>query len=183
MPIVISIFVLPPFIALFAARKASGKKRLLAWGIFALLVLPLLIAGGGGWLLSRSGLAWRSCVKLPCGLAFVAGVLALLLWGAIALAKRLEAWRPVAGPLLACAVVPAAALLCIVVGWYGLLFTAIWSGGDREVTVRGERMVMEQAWMDQDYYAYHGPLTRGSRRIYGSWELDRDDFEEAGPWT
>ena len=166
-------------IALFLAVRASGWKKWLAWGDAALLSVPWLVAGVGGLVLSANGLAWRSCVKLPCGLMFVGGILLLLLWTAISLARRARNWRPVAGAVAACAIVTVTSLLCIAVAWYGLLFTAIWSGGDREVMVRGERMVMEYAWMDQDYYAYHGLFTRGSKRVYGSWELSREDFREA----
>lgn len=178
MPVFLVFSFLPLAIALLLAVKSSGRKRWLAWGDAALLAMPLLVAGAGGMILSAKGLAWRSCVKLPCGLMFVGGILLLLLWAAISLAQKARNWRPVAAALGACVIVTVASLLCIVIAWYGLLFTAIWSGGDREVVVRGERMVMEYAWMDQDYYAYHGPLTRGSRRIYGSWELSREDFGE-----
>lgn len=167
-------------IAVLLAVKASGRKRWLAWGDATLLAGPWLVAGVGGMVLSANGLAWRSCVKLPCGLMFVGGILLLVLWAAVSLVQRARSWRPAAAALGACVIVAVTSLLCMVIAWYGLLFTAIWSGGDREVVVRGERMVMEYAWMDQDYYACHGPLIRGSKRVYGSWELDREDFGEAG---
>lgn len=164
--------------SLALAIRSSGWKKWLAWADFALLALPWLVAGAGGWILSASGLAWRSCVKLPCGLAFVAGILGLLLWAAISLAQRAEARQSLVGTLGSCVIMLAACLLCVAVGWYGLLFTGIWSGEDREVVVKGERMVEEHVWMDSDFYAYHGPLTRGSQRLYSSCELSREDFGE-----
>ena len=42
------IFFLPAILTLALALKAAGWKRLLSWGHFALLALPLAIAGGGG---------------------------------------------------------------------------------------------------------------------------------------
>ena len=79
MPLFNCILFAPLLIALFAALKSSGRKKVLAWCVFALLALPLLVGGAGGWILSLRGLAWRSGVKLPVGFAYVAGVLALLL--------------------------------------------------------------------------------------------------------
>ena len=67
MPLFICIIFAPLLIALLVALKASGRKRVLAWCVFALLALPLSVGGAGGWLLSLRGLAWRSGVKLPVG--------------------------------------------------------------------------------------------------------------------
>lgn len=65
MPIFICAFLIPPLAALLLALKASGKRKLLAWGIFALLVMPLAVGGVGGLLLSANGLAWRSLPPPP----------------------------------------------------------------------------------------------------------------------
>ena len=51
------IFFLPAILTLVITLKATGWKRLLSWGHFALLVLPLAIAGGGGMILSAQGLS------------------------------------------------------------------------------------------------------------------------------
>ena len=155
MPAVICIFSLPSLISLLIALKASGKKRILAWSVFALLALPLAVGGAGGLLLSSNGLAWRSCVKLPVGFAYVAGVLALLVWAGVFLWRQIE-WRIGRGVVLL-----AAGFLVLAVGWYGLLFSAIWAGGDRVTEYNGQTAVAEHVWMDVDYYAYHGALVRG----------------------
>ena len=106
-----------------------------------------------GLLLSANGLAWRSCVKLPLGFAYVAGVLALLVWAGVFV------WRiETVGRWFLVAVI---GFIALVVGWYGLLFSAIWAGQDKVTEYKGQEVVAEHVWMDVDYYAYHGPLVRG----------------------
>ena len=61
----------------------------------------------------------------------------------------------------------------LVVGWYGMLFAAIWAGGDMVTEYNGQAAVAEQTWMDWDYYAYHGPLVRGKDVLGHSWEDSR----------
>lgn len=182
MPVFFLILIVPAGISLSLAVRLSGWKRWAAWGNFALLALPVLVGGTGGMLLSAGGLAWRSCVKLPCALSYVAGILMLLVWAGEFLWRQIAWWKPVIREIGHCVILAAVALLLLVLGWYGLLFGAIWAGSDREVVIREERMVEEQSWMDWDYYAYHGPLTRGSKRIYSSWELSREDFGETENW-
>lgn len=174
MPAFLCILSVPLLIALLLACKTSGKKKILAWGVFALLALPLAVGGLGGWLLSLRGLAWRSGVKLTVGFAYVAGVLTLLLWAAIALSERLHDRRTVAGCVGACAAMLASVLLCLAVGWYGLLFSAVWAGRDRTAEYYGQTVVAEQTWTDWDYYACHGPLVRGKAALGHSWEDHRE---------
>ena len=116
MPLFICILFAPLLIALFAALKASGRKKVLAWGVFALLALPLLVGGAGGWLLSLRGLAWRSGVKLPVGFAYVAGVLALLVWAGAALWRDTGWWRPAARSVGRCAILLVGGFLILAAG-------------------------------------------------------------------
>lgn len=180
MPAFLCILSVPLLAALLLALKSAGKKKILAWCVFALLALPLAVGGLGGWLLALRGLAWRSGVKLAAGLAYMAGVLALLLWAAIALAQRLDARQTVAGCLGACAAMLASVLLCLAVEWYGLLFSAIWAGRDKITEYYEQTVVAEQTWTDWDYYAYHGPLVRGKDAVGYSWEdcHERKEAEE-----
>ena len=161
------IFFLPAILTLVITLKATGWKRLLSWGHFALLVLPLAIAGGGGMILSAQGLSWRSCVKLPCGFAYVAGVTLLLLQAAAFLWRKIAWWRPMARGFGRCAIFAAGAFLCLTLTWYGLIFPAIWAGRARVETFKGRPAVAEQTWTDWDVYAYHSPLIRGAARLGG----------------
>lgn len=170
MPAFLCICSVPLFIALLTALKTSGKKRILAWGVFALLALPLAVGGVGGLLLSAYGLAWRSCVKLPVGVAYMAGVLALLVWAGVFLWREIEWWRPVTRSIGRCIIFAATGLLVLTVGWYGLLFSGIWAGRDRVTEYNGQTVVAEQTFMDWDYYACHGPLVRGRNAQGHSWE-------------
>lgn len=168
MPVLICIFFVPLLIALLIALMTSGKKRILAWAVVSLLALPLVVAGFGGLLLSANGLAWRSCVKLPLGLAYVAGVLALLVWSGVFLWRQIKWWAGQGIVLLA------VGFLVLVVGWYGLLFSGIWAGSDRVMEYKGQTAVEEAEWMDWHYYAYHGPLVRGKEALGHSW----DDYRQ-----
>ncbi|MCI9443602.1 MAG: hypothetical protein HFF69_02640 [Oscillospiraceae bacterium] len=181
MPVFLVVSICLTMFSLALAVRASSRRRIIAWAVFGFLAAPVLIAGIGGMVLASGGLAWRSCVKLPCALAYVAGILILTAQAGAFLWKLIEGWKPAARGAGRFAILAVTAILLLAVGWYGLLFGAIWAGGDREAVVKGERMVMEYAWMDQDYYAYHSPLTRGSERLYGSWELNKEDFGEAEP--
>ena len=167
MPVFLCILAIPLLAALLIALKTSGKKRIPAWSIFALLALPLSVGGVGGLLLSAYGLAWRSCVKLPVGFAYVAGILALLVWAGVFLWRQIEWWIGRGLVLLA------AGFLVLVVGWYGLLFSAIWAGSDRVTEYNGQTVVAEQTFMDWDYYACYGPLVRGEKALGHSWEDSR----------
>ena len=155
-------------IALILAVRSTGRKRWLAWGNFALMVLPLIMGAAGGRLLAEEGLAWRSSVKMSLGLIFIFGVLGLFIRLGIFLTYRAENRQTVPGTLAVCAIALAGVVLCIGVAWYGLLFTAMWAGSDREVTVNGEPFVEEQDWTDRYYYGYHGPLVRGAAPLEGS---------------
>lgn len=167
-PVLICIFFVPLALALLLALKTSGKRKLLVWGVFTLLTLPLTIGGLGGWMLSLRGLAWRSCVKLPVGLAYAAGVMALLVWAGVFLWRRIKWWAGQGIVLLA------VGFLVLAVGWYGLLFSGIWAGSDRVMEYKGQTAVEEAEWMDWHYYAYHGPLVRGREALGHSW----DDYHQ-----
>lgn len=169
MPVLVCIFFALPLIALLIALKTSGKKRILAWCIFALLALPLAVGWAGGLLLSAYGLAWRSSVKLPVGMAYVAGLLALLVWACLFLWRQIENWRDVAREIGRMVILLGGGFVILAVGWYGLLFSAIWAGSDQVTEYNRQAAVAEQNWMDWDYYAYHGELVRGKEALRHSY--------------
>lgn len=160
--ILICIFVVLPFVSLLLAIKTSGKKKILAWGVFALLALPLAVGGAGGLLLAAYGLAWRSCVKLPVGFTYVAGISALLVWAGVFLWRQIEDWRTVVREIGRMAILLGTGFLVIVLGWFCMFCAAVWAGSDRVTEYNGQVAVAEQTWTDWDYYAYHGELVRGN---------------------
>lgn len=167
--ILICIFVVLPFVSLLLAIKTSGKKKILAWGVFALLALPLAVGGAGGLLLAAYGLAWRSCVKLPVGFTYVAGISALLVWAGVFLWRQIEDWRTVVREIGRMAILLGTGFLVIVLGWFCMFCAAVWAGSDRVTEYNGQVAVAEQTWTDWDYYAYHGGLVRGNEVLGHSY--------------
>lgn len=173
MPVLVCIFFALPLIALLIALKTSGKKRILAWCIFALLAMPLAVGWAGGMILSAYGLAWRSSVKLPVGMAYVAGLLALLVWALVFLWRQIENWRDVAREIGRMVILLGGGFLVLLLGWWDMFFAAVWAGSDQVVEYKGQTAVEEEGWMDWHYYEYHGPLVRGKEAVGHSWEDNR----------
>lgn len=152
-------------------HDSTGWKRVIACVDLVLFAVPFVIAFIGGLLLSTRGLAWRSCVKLPCGLMIVGGILILLTWAAIYLWQSTTWWKSAIRFFGLAAISIGFVVLGAIVGWYGLLFAAIWSGSDTVVeTTDGIKMVREQPWMDYEYYDYCNFFVRGNQVTY-EWEL------------
>ncbi len=167
-----------PAAALLMALRSSGKGwKLAALGTFLLMVPMLLALLIERTVLANQGLSWRGMVTFPCALCFDLGFwltmlqLGLLMWRRAANRKL---FHMVAGR---CAIVAVTAFLCTFVSFWVMFLSLFWGNEDRDVTIRGERMVEEQVWMDWYYYTYHGPIVKGSNRC-ASWELNREDFGE-----
>ncbi len=163
MPIVFFLAAAPAALALAAACKTSGRKRIAAWIDFALLAVPLAIGGGGTAVLAAYGLAWRTAVKGPCVFAYCAGLLVLLLWAYIYLFRQTGGAESILGFLFSLLLL---GLFAFAGFWYVFLGSA-WMGNDCEVEAEGGILVEECGFMcDVDYYEYHGPLVRG-REVLG----------------
>lgn len=165
MPVLIMMMVVPTGIALTLAVRSSGWKKIAAWIDFGFLALMLLVGCVGGAVLGAFGLAWRSCIKAVCGLLFVAGVLILMVWAAAFVWRSIAWWKPVTRFFGHCVIAIVSVVFLVMAGWYGLLFAAIWAGDDHVTEIDGRVLVVEQSWMDWEYYAYHGPLVRGKDDI------------------
>lgn len=130
---------------------------------------------GGGFLLERFGLAWRSgpsailfsvmMVSGWVGLIFIMFCLLPRQWPMVGVVIR----RIVKGGLLFFTV-----LNLLIVLWLGplvLLFT--WGDRDRVIKYQGQTLVeVDDGFMDPhwSYYVYRGPLFRGSERLYDRYE-------------
>lgn len=148
-----------------------GKnRRYLAWtaGVFTAALLLLL---GGEALLGLFGLTWRN---LPAGLLCAA----VFLSGAAGIFLILGCVLPLEPPETAPALLwIGKGLLTACAGlvlWYGLCFgpllAAFAFGGEERVLEYGGQTLVEvdDSFLDPiyNYYEYHGPLVRGSERIY-----------------
>lgn len=152
----------PAGLALAAALKTSGWKKIYTWSIFVMLALPLAVGGIGTAVLSAYGLAWRTAVKGPCVFVYCIGLLGLALWASACTFQYTGAGRSILGLLFSLLVLGAVSFVWI---WY-MFFGAVWMGNDSEVTRDGKILVEECGFMcDVDYYAYRGPLVRGREII------------------
>ncbi len=130
---------------------------------------------GGGALLSCVGLAWRAAPSAVLfGVMLVSGWIGLLFtmdcllpmeWPSMGVVLR----RTIKGVLLFLAV-----LVLLLVLWLGPILMMFGYGDtERVVDYRGQTMLeVDDGFMDPhfSYYVYHGPLVRGTERIYDDYE-------------
>lgn len=155
---------------LAAARfHRGGWSRWASLLTLALLALPVLIAGVGGFLLAEADLAWRSGVKMACGLGYTGGILLLLVWAGAFLWRQVpeDRWNELVSCFCRLAIILAVGFLCTVLAFWGIFCTGMWAGEDLVTEQDGQTVVMESAWIDYVCYPYHGPLVRGRTAI--SW--------------
>jgi len=146
-----------------------GRKFLLVWSGIFLGTLALLTAGS--WGLGWFGLAWRSGALYTLYLLLAGSGLGVLVRTVRCLRELLEERRA----LLRYAVLTAAGATCalivattVLLGPVLAVFSA-WS--DRTVVCEGQKTVeVNGSWLDPyfAYYDYHGPIVRGSQRLWSS---------------
>ena len=158
--------------------RGPGRRKL-AWaaGVF---LSALALFFGGMVLLGFFGLTWRNLPSaVLCGVLLVSG------WAGIVLTLNClmpQAW-PELAPVLRWTVKGGALLLSSVILFvtilYGPFFIAWGFGGEERVLEHQGQTLLEvdESWLDPYYccYAYHGPLVRGTERIWsGPTHIDRD---------
>lgn len=133
--------------------------------------LALLL--GGEVLLGFFQLTWRN---LPGGILAAGILVSGILWVLLVLGCLLPAEMREVAPVLRWGL-KGTTLLCAAL----VVYTAVFFGGlvaafaygqdERVIEHQGQTLVeVEDGWLDTvyEYYEYHGPLVRGSRRLYDS---------------
>ena len=152
-----------PAVLLLAAVRClyldRGWRRNVLALILGLLVGALLLWLGGGWVLSRFGLAWRAWLaSLLLGAALVLAVLA----AAFTVCSLVHRQHHLAEALL----VDASALVFLMV--MVVLGPFLWGASlraERVVVWQGQTLLEEERGFPRqgvDYYDYRGPLVRGT---------------------
>lgn len=166
MPVLLLIGAAPILLAAcMTASSFSSGEKLKKWfslGTLALLVLPVLLAGFGWTVLAAMDLDWRAGVKTCCGLSYTAGAMLVLAWVGKGMVRQFCVFGELANTIIGCIVVVLAALLCLFVGFWGVLLSSVF-GSDHLTEWEGELVVVQiDAWdSEKTYYAYHGPFIRG----------------------
>ena len=158
---------------LLFCKGEEHYKHLVRTAVVFLGAAGMLV--GGGFLLERFGLAWRSAPSaILFGVVMVSGWIGLIFtmacllprqWPLVGAAVR----RTVKGALLCLTI-----LILLAVLWLGPVLM-IFAFGDTEkvVAYQGQTLVeVDDGFMDPhwSYYVYHGPLVRGRERVYEDYE-------------
>lgn len=164
----------------------KGKeRRRLTWaaGVF---LSALALFFGGMVLLGFFDMTWRNLpAAVLCGVLLVSGWAGIVLTLACLLPME---WKEVA-PVLRWAskgvIVLFAAVVLVVTLWLGpMLLAFAYSGGERVVEYQGQTLLeVDEGFLDPcySYYPYHGPLVRGTERLYSSPTHIWGDFEGEMP--
>lgn len=152
---------------LFTSRDRNQRWLALWVGLF-LGALGLLAPGS--WTLNLLGLAWRSTALYTLGLLLAGSGLAVLVCTVRCFQAQIRGrGDSQSGDGVLIVIARAACGLIIVVSvWLGPLMLVLAADSDRTVIWEGQKAVeVNTTWMDPsfDYYAYHGPIVRGSGRL------------------
>ena len=152
-----------------------GKdRRRLAWTA-AVFLGALVLFFGGEILLGFFHLTWRNLPSLVLlGTLLVGGWVGVVLTVACVILMELPSVPAAVRWAAKAAVTFFAALVLLVTLWLGpLLFLFAFGDGERTVEYQGQTLVeVGDGFLDQhySYYAYHGPLVRGTERLYDTYE-------------
>lgn len=130
---------------------------------------------GGGFPLNCFGLVWRSGpAAVLFGVMVVSGWIGLLLVMACLLPRPWPLMGAVLRRTIKGTLLFLAALVLLVVLWLGpILMMFAFGDTEKVVEYRGQTLLeVDDGFLDPhySYYAYHGPLFRGTERIYDGYE-------------
>lgn len=166
----------PILIALPPGLWSFGHTKRMFWTLMALLLGPVLVAVPGVMMLGRFGLTWRCVVWRWCGLCFLAGIAELFVWGVVCLWKEVpaERWHWLAVWLSRTAILIVIGGMCAGFTVFSSLIVLFCADSDYIGELDGEKVVV-QYLLDEgcNYYAYHGPLLRGTELLEGSAVLEQ----------
>lgn len=172
----------PLLIALLPGLWAFGHIKRMFWVTAALVFLPLLLVIPGSMLLGTMGLAWRSGVVKWSGLCFLAGIVVLFIWCGAYLWREVPGkhWRRPAVWFSRSVIFVITCALCVAFSLFSSLVVLFAADMDHTQERDGQTVVVQYLWMDGcNYYAYHGPLVRGTELLEGSEDLLRQQEREA----
>lgn len=163
----------PALAAILPGLWSYGHKKRMTWTALTLLLLPTLVVTLGSLLLGAAGLAWRSVVWEICGMGFVTGCAMLFIWAAAWVWKEIPAgrWYLLAVWMCRGVSIVGIGLLCFVFTMFSSFLALAFAGLDHTQERDGQKVVTQYEWDNCNYYAYYGPLVRGTKLLEGSWDL------------
>ena len=170
----------PAAAALLPGLWSYGSKKRMIWTGLALLLLPVLVIILGVLILGAFLMTWRSVVWQACGLCFVTGCAMLLVWAGAWLWREVAAgrWHPVAVWLCRIVGIAGIGFACVVSTMFASFLALLLADFDHTEERDGQKVVTQYEWDNYNYYAYYGPLIRGTELLAGSWDLHVREVEE-----
>lgn len=144
-------------------------RRYLAWTA-AVFLTALALFFGGEILLGFFRLTWRGAVMcLLCWTLLVSGWTGIVLTLVCLLSQEWKEAAPVMRVGIKAAVSFFAGLVLLMSLLLGPMLALALGSGERTVEYQGQKLVeVDEGFLDPwySYYSYHGPLARGTERLY-----------------
>ena len=157
-------------VGIWCLRNCEGKARKYLVLDSIVFLVTLALHFGGSIVLGFLGLTWRN---VPGAVLWTVLVGSFLIWIVLALCCFLPQTGEI-GWVNQGIVILFAVVTFLVVLWVGLIVLAFGYGEtEKVVEYHGQTLLeVDDGFMDPhwSYYAYHGPLVRGTERIYDGYE-------------
>lgn len=157
-------------VGIWCLRNCEGKARKYLVLDSIVFLVTLALHFGGSIVLGFLGLTWRN---VPGAVLWTVLVGSFLIWIVLALCCFLPQTGEI-GWVNQGIVILFAVVTFLVVLWVGLIVLAFGYGEtEKVVEYRGQTLLeVDDGFMDPhwSYYVYHGPLVRGTERIYDGYE-------------